>query len=810
MFRCVLPPVETVLPEIHVMSHAARLLRRSLRGALPALLVASLAHADAALEGVVTDGDSGLPLAGVNVGVAVLEAGTTTDAVGRYRLRLPEGTHEVSFRLIGFETRVDTVRLSHGTRTLDVALGTAPIGLGETLVQAERTWSAASSRAVRTFDLQVRPRISAHQMLQMAPGLIIAQHAGGGKAEQIFLRNFDADHGTDVAVTVDGMPVNMVSHGHGQGYADLHFLIPELVESLDVDKGPYFARHGNLATAGAIAYRTKSYLEDNLIRLEGGSFGTQQFTALYELPLADPDNTAWFAGNWYTTDGPVDDPQNLERLNVFARVHSHLSERSALTVDMGGFSSAWDASGQIPMRAIESGLIDRWGAIDPLEGGSTGRQTMNVTYRSSSEEGDITTRFWAQNYDFKLFSNFTFYLEDPVRGDMIEQTDERTLMGVDNRFSRFHTVASLPAQTTLGGGLRADNADVALWKSPGRERQQVLVDSRVLERNLYLWGEQQLFLSDRWRLVLGLRGDYFTFNVEDRLEGQPADLPHASGYAQDALLSPKAGLVFSPTRHLDLFVNAGTGFHSNDARDVVLDRRAGTLARGWRAAGLTDAAIDDSLLARNIDPGHLDLGTLPRAVGAEVGTRLRMSHGVNLGAAAWWLDLDEEFVYVGDGGMTEPSGRTRRLGVDLEARARLTDWLWADADLTLSDGILRDEPSGADHIPLAPNLSSQGGLTARHDSGIEGSLRWRHVGDRPANEDDSVHAEGYTVLDLSAAWRVGRYRVHAQVENLLDTEWNEAQFDTESRLPGEAEPVSELHITPGNPIGLRLGVGYLF
>ena len=341
-------------------------------------------------------------------------------------------------------------------------------------------------------------------------------------------------------------------------------------------------------------------------------------------------------------------------------------------------------------------------------------------------------------------------------------------------------------------------------------RQQALVDARVLERNLYLWGQEQIFFGDHLRLVLGLRGDYFSFNVEDRLDGVPADLPHASGYAQDAILSPKASLVWSPMQAADLFVNAGSGFHSNDARDVVLDRRAGDLAKAWRADGLSEADIRSGLERRNIDPGHLDAGTLPRAVGAEIGTRLRLPARVNVGAALWWLDMAEEFVFVGDGGVTEPRGATRRLGVDLEGRAQLLDWLWADLDLTLSDGRLTDEPTGADHIPLAPNLSSQGGLTVRHPDGIEGSLRFRHVGDRPANEDDSVTALGYTIVDVSAGYRLGRYLVHASLENLFDSEWNEAQFDTESRLLGETPPVSGLHFTPGNPLGVRLGLSYLF
>lgn len=774
------------------------------------LLQLSPALAGPSVQGRVTDTDSGHALPGVNVAIVELSRGTTSDMQGAFHFDdVPAGEYHLTISCIGYQSAERHLSVRTAAVQLDVELAANPIHLGEMLVRAERSFSAASSRAVRDFDLQVRPRASAHQMLQMAPGLIIAQHAGGGKAEQIFLRNFDADHGTDVAVTVDGMPVNMVSHGHGQGYADLHFLIPELVQELEVDKGPYFARHGNLATAGAIQFRTKSHLQQNLVRVEGGSFGTAQFTTLYQLPLADPDNTAYFAGNYYRSDGPVDTPQGLERLNVFAKIHTHLSEHSNLTLDVSGFSSAWDASGQVPQRALPD--IGRWGSIDPFEGGTTGRQTLNLTYRARGQDGgDFTMRSFYNRYDFKLFSNFTFYLDDPVNGDMIEQIDDRALLGIDNRYSFHHAWGKLLAQSTLGGGLRSDNTDVALWKSPGRVRQQALADARVLERNLYLWGQEQIFLTDHLRLVVGLRGDYFSFNVEDRLEGQPGDLAHASGYAQQSILSPKASVVWSPASMLDLFVNAGSGFHSNDARNVILHRRAADLARAWRIAGVDEAEIRTRLQAQNIDPGHLDSGTLPRALGAELGTRLRLPGGINVGAAAWWLDLEEEFVYVGDGGVTERAGATRRLGLDLESRVQLLDWLWADLDATISGGRLKDEPGGADHIPLAPNLSSQGGLTMRHPSGTEGSLRFRHVGDRPANEVDSITAEGYTIVDLALTYNWRNYRLHAHIENLLDAVWNEAQFDTESRLFGEAEPVSELHFTPGNPRGARLGLSLLF
>lgn len=780
------------------------------------LLMTTRSGEAASLIGHIVDAESGAPLPGATVVIPVTRQGTQADLGGHYHLKgLDTGSIQVEFRLLGYETIVRRAQLADGDNALDVRLPPAPIHLGEMLVRADRPLSAASSRAVRDFDLQVRPKATAQQLLQMAPGLIIAQHAGGGKAEQVSLRNFDADHGTDVAISVDGIPVNMVSHGHGQGYADLHFMIPDVIEGLDVHKGPYFTQFGNFATAGAVAFRTRSHLPENLLRIESGSFATSRATLLYQLPLEEPDNTVYFAGEYYGTDGPVDSPQGLRRMNVFAKYHSHLSERASLTVDAGGFTSAWKASGQIPQRAIDRGIIDRFGHIDDLEGGSTGRQNLNITFRAHGRRNsNFTSRIWGSWYDFKLFSNFTLFLDHPAEGDMIEQVDDRVLFGFDNTYSLYHDVGGRLAHARFGGGLRADNTDVALWHSPDRIRQASLVDSRVVERNGYLWGQEEIFLNPRLRLILGLRADYFTFNVEDRLEGLPGDLPHASGVAQDEILSPKAGLVYSPTTRLDLFLNAGSGFHSNDARAVVIDRRAKAIAQRLRDGLASEQEIDARLQAQHIDPDHLSAGLLPRAIGAEIGARTRLGagpvEGLNLAAALWWLDLEEELVYVGDGGMTEPSGQTRRIGLDLEARAQLSDWLWADADVTLSQGELVDEPADANEIPLAPRVTSEGGLSARHPSGFDASLRYRLVGDRPANEDDTVTAEGHFLLNADLGYRLDRWLVHLSLENLLNTEWNEAQFDTESRLPAEDEPVSELHFTPGNPRGARLGVSFLF
>ncbi len=787
-----------------------------MKTSLSALLLLALCLPVAAqrgtIEGTVTDAGSGEALPGVNVVIEGTALGVSTGFDGRFVLAgLKPGTYTAVAQMLGYKQARQPVTVAAGqVAALAFRLEAQPITLEGVLAQADRPFSTASSQAIRRFDLLTRPVRSAQDLLQLAPGLVTAQHAGGGKAEQIFLRGFDADHGTDVALSVDGMPVNMVSHGHGQGYADLHFVIPETVEEIEVVKGPYAAQYGNLATAGAVAFATRDHLDENTVRVEGGGFGTGGVTALFQLPTPGAHQGAYFAGQFSRTDGPFQVPQDFNRVNLFGRFHTHLSDAARLSASVSGFSSAWDASGQIPQRAVAEGVISRFGSIDSGEGGTTGRQDVNVIYEATGARRDFRLQAYAGRYNFKLFSNFTFFLENPDRGDMIEQTDNRALYGADGRYRLYYPVASAFATTTLGGGFRADDIAVQLWQSPDRLRAATLVDAAIAERNLYLWGQQEWTFNPFVRLQLGLRADYFTFNVDDHLEGRPAALPHASGYAQDLIVSPKASLVVSPLSTLDLFASAGTGFHSNDARDVVLGGRINRLAAQYRREALPEDEIARRLADQNLDPAQEGATTLPRAVGAEVGARVQPIRRLRLSTALWLLDLESEFVYVGDGGFTEPSGRSRRYGLDVEARLSLLPWLSTDADLNLSRGVLRDEPEGANQIPLAPRLTATGGLTARHPSGFSGSLRLTHVGSRPADETGSITAEGYTLVNVFASRRFGALTLSAALENLFDVAWNEAQFATESRLRGEATAVNELHFTPGRPRNLRLGIAYAF
>lgn len=738
-----------------------------------------------ALGGQITSPDSNQGLQGVNIVLKSSGHGTISGLHGDYTLEdIPAGEQVVIFSFMGYETLEQTLVFEAGTaQDLSLELIPGSIDLSAVTVQARRPFSAASSKAVRDFDLKVRPVRSTQEMLQMVPGLIIAQHAGGGKAEQIFMRGFDADHGTDVGIYVDGMPVNMVTHGHGQGYADLHFIIPEIIDGLEVYKGPYFSRFGNFGTAGSVSMSTTDHPDHNLVKLEGGMFNSAKATTILKIPTGGSHQSAYIAGQYAHTDGPVENAQGFNRANIFGKFHTHLSPKSELGISMGAFSSAWNASGQIPQRAIDQGLLSRWGSIDPMEGGATSRYNMSVDYHfMEGYEHDFQLQAYVSQYDFRLYSNFTFFLNDSLKGDMIEQNDHRQILGMNARYSYYKSLGKIKSYTRVGATYRGDHIDLSLWKSPDRKRFAPLTDHTVAESNMAFWVEEELIFSRFFRMQLGLRGDYFVFDVSDNLD--PALVPdyglvHASGYEQAAILSPNLNLVLSPVRSLDIYLNGGSGFHSNDARDVIIAQSAG-------------------------------LTSLPRATGAELGARVGGGSRMILTLAGWYLHLEEELVFIGDEGSTESSGETRRIGLDFELRLQLAKWAWADFDLNLSDGRYVNEVEGADYIPLAPRVSSQGGVNFQHPSGIEGALRYRYIGDRPANEDNSVVATGYFIGNVVLAYRIHGFRIFAQLENLLNTEWNEAQFDTESRLFHETASYSEIHFTPGNPLNIQAGVSFEF
>jgi hypothetical protein len=644
----------------------------------------------------------------------------------------------------------------------------------EVVIEAERPYSAASDKSFRQADFDLRPRNSAQDMLRLVPGLVLAQHAGGGKAEQIFLRGFDCDHGTDVNVSVDDAPVNMISHGHGQGYADLHYIIPETIQNLDVMKGPYLAQYGDLATAGVVAFHTMDSLPDNSIRLEGGQFDAYRALGLVKGPQANGINS-YFGADLFSTQGYFDNAQDFKRLILFGKGTAQVGEEGKLSASLTTFTSEWNASGQIPERAVDLGLIDQFGSLDPSEGGNTRRSTGIVSYTSGGSS-PFTVTGSLTNYHFQLFSDFTFFLQDSVHGDEREQTDDRTMLSLRAEKSSAWELGEAIMRTTYGANLRSDAIAVGLYHDTARTRLNTIVNANVDEQQIGPYLQQEIVLP--WaQFLLGARADYIGVNVTNLMSADSAP----SGNRQQFVISPKASVTIPLSNEATLFLNSGYGFHSNDAR-VIVENPASR--------------------------------TIPRAFGAEIGSRYGHPGDFFSGSVALWqLDLASELVYNGDEGTYDPQGRTRRQGIDLEARIQPVTWLVFGGDATISHGSFLDSAVGHNYIPLAPTITLTGNVVAHFDQ-FSAAMRLRNVGSRPANTDNSVIAEGYSIFDLSMNYHLGAYEFSVNVENLFNVSWHEAQFDTDTRLKinGVLEPraIDQLDFTSGTPRSIRGGVTYHF
>jgi len=656
----------------------------------------------------------------------------------------------------------------------------------QTTVEAPAPTASASSGSIREPDLRVRPYATPEDLLRVVPGLVIAQHQGGGKADQLFLRGFDADHGTDVALSIDGIPINLPSHAHGQGYADVHFLIPEAIDRVDVFKGPYWVEFGDFATAGAVNLRTRRTFAESSVAATYGSF--QTWRALGVATTGATENSAWVAADVAGTQGPFLTGEDLHRYTVFLKASWQLAPGTRLGVLGSVYGSDWRSSGQIPQRFVDlpgsdPAHLDRFGSIDPTEGGNTQRQMLALTLDSRLSDADeLNVTAYAVHYQLDLFNDFTFQLLDKANFDEIEQTDARIYGGLNATYRHRATLGSVRTVTTLGFQIRGDSTTVGLWHAKQRVRLATCAPvgeaplnpctlDDVVQWDVAAFLQEDMRFAPWLRVVVGARGDLFRWHVGDRT-------------VEAGIVNPKLQAIITPHTGWELYLDAGGGFHSNDARAVVANNGSGALPRAW---------------------------------GAEVGTRLSLfDRRLELAAALWGIRLQSELVFVADQGTTQASAATDRYGVDLEARLGILSWMWADFDLTLAHAAYTQDQGNGNAVALAPTFTGQAGLNFLHPAGWRGRVGARWVGDRPATQDGRLTAQGYLVVDVTAAYRWRFIEIGLVVENVLNSTWREAQFASTSYVVGRDDPryaVSgreDVHFTPGNPISVRATLAAYF
>jgi outer membrane receptor protein involved in Fe transport len=671
-----------------------------------------------------------------------------------------------------------TVAIASTWPAVTFAAGITSADVTEVVVTARRIPltgepRAASEGTVLAEQLQNRPLLRVGELLEVVPGLIVTQHTGDGKANQYFLRGFNLDHGTDFSTRVNGMPVNMPTHGHGQGYMDVNFVIPELVDRIVYRKGTYYADLGNFSAAGA-ADLHYGRTQRPFIALTSGEDGYARLVSGGSLSLAGGDLLGGVEID--RTDGPWVLPEDLRKTNALLR-WSRGDEQSALAVDAMAYQSEWTATDQLPQRAVDDGSIDRFGFIDHTNGGESHRRSLSLQGFNVAGPGRIDYSAYAIDYRLQLFSNFTYAL-NTTEGDQFEQFDDRMVLGGALSWQQPLKLGGIETTWRAGVDVRRDDvSQVGLHLTEARQRYLTIREDEAEQTLTGVWTA----LSTRWtpwlRSEIGVRSDRLDFDVQ-------SDLAANSGSGDDTVTSPKLSVALGPWRDTELFLATGRGFHSNDVRGAT-------------------TTVDPNDGVTPVDP----VTPLAAARGSELGLRTALIPHTQLSVALWQLDIDSELLFIGDGGTTEATRPSRRRGIEIGLYSRPRDWLIIDADYAWSKPRFRDADPAGDRIPGAVEAAASLGIAVDLPSGWFGGMRLRYLGAAPLIEDNSVRAPSSTLVNLDIGRRFGkRWKLTLGVYNLFDRAANDITYFYESQLPNETTPVEDIHFHPVEPRTLRATV----
>ncbi|HUQ83186.1 MAG TPA: TonB-dependent receptor plug domain-containing protein [Gemmatimonadaceae bacterium] len=637
--------------------------------------------------------------------------------------------------------------------------------------------STASQGHIGFVDIRQRPIAREGELLETVPGLIVTQHSGDGKANQYFIRGFNLDHGTDFQTRIEGMPVNMPSHAHGQGYTDLNFLIPELVDYIDYRLGVYHTELGDFGSAGGAEFRLMRKLDRPFATADAGEHGLARLAMGTSKRLGSGD--ALFGGELKAYDGPWVLAERVRKVSGVAR-YSWDRNASRFSVLGMAYRNRWRSSDQIPQRAVDEGSIGRFGYIDGTDGGNTQRYSVSGSWNRVGGKSTQKAQLFGIYSDLSLFSNFTYFLDDPDRGDQFNQRERRTVIGGNVSHAQQVQVLGLDHTVTVGLQTRADFlSPVGLYRTERRKRYATVRQDDVTQLGSGLYVEAQSHWRPWLRTTLGVRGDAYLFDVT-------SDRTANSGSHTATIASPKASIAFVPTPNTELYISGGLGFHSNDARGTTI----------------------------TVDPvsGHpvQQVDPLVRSRGAEIGLRANPVPGFRSTLALWALELDSELLFIGDGGATEPSDKSRRSGITLANFYRPIPQLSIDADVSLARARFAAVDANADRIPGALENVVAGGMTWSSPlRGPFGAIRVRHFGAYPLIEDNSVRGKATTLLNADGGFLFSDVRVQVSVLNLLNRRANDIQYFYDSRLQGErAAGSGDVHFHPVEPRQVRLSLGW--
>ncbi len=628
----------------------------------------------------------------------------------------------------------------------------------------------ATEGIVHGPQLALRPRSRPAELLEFVPGLIATQHSGEGKGNQYFLRGFNLDHGTDLALTVDGTPVNMPSHAHGQGYADLNFLLPELVDHLAYRKGPYYAEVGNFGTAASSEFVYSDALEQGELSLSAGQFDYQRLFAAHSFDVGSGSVT--LAGARLRYQGPWQLPQHLNSDTRYAKLFQEQGN-SHWRASVTDYHNSWNATDQIPSRAVREGTLDRFGSLASGNGGDTYRRSLSTQWQHLNDNDALTVNAYLIDYGLSLFSNFTYFMEEPVLGDQFEQAETRRVGGMSLHYDRMLRGGTRTPRMSAGVQFRRDDSDVGLFRTRERIRHSTTREDRLVQTQGSAYVSLEIPFLARWRGVMALRADLLRAQVK-------AGLKANAGTTRAHLVSPKASLIYSHSPRLDIFLSAGQGFHSNDVRGTTMSLDP--------VSGMPVERVSPLASARS----------------ADLGLRAAVGDSAQVSASLFSMHLESELVYVGDAGSTEALGESRRHGVEISGLLSPAPWLLLDADLTWTTARLRGV-GAANRIPNAVGRTASLGILLTSRQGLSGGVRVRYLGKAPLVEDNSVSSDSTLLLNAQSHYAFSpRLSLSVEILNLLNSRDNDISYFYASQRRDEVQPVEDIHFHPVEPRSLRL------
>ena len=636
---------------------------------------------------------------------------------------------------------------------------------------------SANAGVVTQKQLEARSIYRPAEMLEATPGLIVSQHSGEGKANQFYLRGFNLDHGTDLRTTIDGMLVNQRSHAHGQGWTDLNFLIPELSTRLDYRKGPYYAAEGDFSSAGAVSVIYANRLERGIASIGLGQNGYRR-TLLADSPSMGGGKLL-YALELFHNDGPFTQPDDYRKVNGLLR-YSEGTENNGYNITAMGYRARWNATDQIPRRAVLSGALSRFDAIDTTDGGEARRYSLSGAWGRTFSDGSMKANAYVIHQQLNLFSNFTYFNDDPVNGDQFNQPDRRVTSGLNVSRTWQSRLMNRDSETTLGAQLQNDNIFNGLHHTAARRRLSTTRQDHIVESSVAIYAENTIYWTQTFRTVAGLRGDFFRFDVR-------SDNPANSGRASDSIASPKLALIFGPWSKTEYYVNLGSGFHSNDARGTVI-----------------------SIDPRSGDPAD-KVPPLVRSKGAEVGVRTEIIPGLQSAFSVYKLNFASELTFAGDAGTTSAGRPSKRIGFEFSNYYKPTRWLTIDADLAFAKARFRDFDPAGDRIPGAVEGVASLALAVDGLGPYYGAVQLRVFGPRPLIEDNSVRSRKTATLNARVGYKISQNtRIELEGFNLTDRSDSAIDYFYGSRLRAEAATVDDVHFHPVASRSFRVNLTHNF